>query len=677
MRALSATSLLAVFAFNGCDDPGITRNNQPPSADITWPLDDAEHPQEEPLTIVAMAGDDLTENADLEVRWISTRSGELEGQAAVDDAAVMLTVAELMEGDHTVRVEVTDGEGAMASDEVRFSVIPNAGPTVEILQPSSGDRFVEGETIVIAALVSDDDDALNELELLWGGTATSEDLPETPDSDGDVLGHLLNLAPGSYTLELEVIDPVGATAIDSVAFDVDEAEGPVEPVTVSLSDAAWKASGTGVDDNTGEILGAGDLTGDGVLDLVVGSPSGNYSEPDEKEIYVFAGPLGSGAVLADTADAMVLAPLSEGLGTSLAADHDLTGDGQPDLVAAHYPVPDFQVLLFEGPLLGSYDASGASAVLSGPGGEDYFGYFGLDASIDLSGDGVVDLIVSAPGQEVDGVGWAGAVHLFEGPITGDLDVGSAVATLVGEPIEYGGLGYDVSGPGDLNGDGIGELLAAASEVTTSAQYAGWILMVEGPVSGTLDAADVDAWVFGSGYCDYLGRDLEGAGDVDGDGYDDWLAGAFFATRDLAEQGAAYLFTDVEAGMSGDADDLATAVLLGEEADNLAGNAVLGISDLDGDGWDDFAIGAYREDTVGYDVGAVYVLPGPVSGTVDLGSAPWKIVGEYVNDEAGAALAAGELDGDGLIDLAIGAPKNDTSANYGGAVYLMSGAMLLE
>ncbi len=661
----------------GCHDQQLTQDNAPPTADLTWPTEGTEFPLGEPVVSTAEVSDDITPASNLEVMWISSREGVLEGVSEVEGDSVTMELTDLEEGEHTVTVEVMDGGGLSAEDWVTFVVTSDACPQVTILQPSVQGVYIQGEAVTVSVLVSDEDDELDSLLLSWSGTASDDDLPLTPDSEGSAEGELSGLQAGAYSLRVEVSDPHGESASDSVVFTVDEPAGPGEPTSSSLGDAAWQAYGTSEWDGTGMALDRADLTGDGHMDLVIASPSGTSSEQDEKEIYVFAGPLGTGTVSAETADMVVQAPFEDGLGQTIAAEQDLDGDGQPDLAAAYEHDDDYMVLIFAGPLRGFLYPHDATAVLTGAGDGDAFAYFGMDSCSDITGDGTADLVVGARREDIDGVSQAGAAYVWSGPLSGTLDSSTAAAKLVGEVSDNAALGYDVAGPGDLNGDGIGELLAAASNVTTSAELAGEVLLLEGPVSGNLALEDADARLQGSGYCDFLGRALDGAGDVDGDGYDDWLAGALYATRDHAEQGAAYLFTHDAAFASGAADDLATAVLLGEDSEQLAGCSVAGIGDLDGDGWSDIVVGALGEDSVGYRAGAVYVLTGPISGTIDLGDAPWKLVGENESDEAGTALVAGELDGDGVIDLVVSAPEASTFSNCAGSVYLMSGSALLE
>ena len=109
-------------------------------------------------------------------------------------------------------------------------------------------------------------------------------------------------------------------------------------------------------------------------------------------------------------------------------------------------------------------------------------------------------------------------------------------------------------------------------------------------------------------------------------------------------------------------------LVGEDASDHAG-AGLDAGDFDGDGIDDLFVGATGDDDAATDAGAVYLLLGPLSGWADLSAHDGKYIGEAANDEVGDVVRlAGDLDGDGLRDLVIGAPGN----GLGGGAWAFAG-----
>ena len=96
-----------------------------------------------------------------------------------------------------------------------------------------------------------------------------------------------------------------------------------------------------------------------------------------------------------------------------------------------------------------------------------------------------------------------------------------------------------------------------------------------------------------------------------------------------------------------------------------------VGDVNGDGFQDLAVGAYLEDTGGINAGAVYLMMGPVSGTILVDNSDGGFIGQADGDRAGWSIAGpGDVNGDGIDDVLVGAPDHDANGNNAGAVYLM-------
>jgi len=167
------------------------------------------------------------------------------------------------------------------------------------------------------------------------------------------------------------------------------------------------------------------------------------------------------------------------------------------------------------------------------------------------------------------------------------------------------------------------------------------------------ATEADAIIFGEAINDGFGRSVAAAGDVNGDGADDVIVGA----DQLFNQGAgkAYVFDGPLAGNIQAAD--ASAILIGEVAQDGFGISVSGVEDFNGDGFDDVIVGAWDNDGGGGGgrSGRAYTFFGPFTGTIAAAEADFIVTGAP-SDELGMSVAGGDLNGDGVGDLIIGAPQ---------------------
>ena len=135
-----------------------------------------------------------------------------------------------------------------------------------------------------------------------------------------------------------------------------------------------------------------------------------------------------------------------------------------------------------------------------------------------------------------------------------------------------------------------------------------------------DLSDADASFIGEDASDYSGCAVSGAGDVNADGYDDFIISARErcstngCTDSAVYAGQTYLILGKASGWAMDTDlSTADASFIGEDAEDYSGYAVSGAGDVNDDGYADFIIGAYGNDDGGDGAGQTYLILGKASG----------------------------------------------------------------
>jgi len=260
---------------------------------------------------------------------------------------------------------------------------------------------------------------------------------------------------------------------------------------------------------------------------------------------------------------------------------------------------------------------------------------------DLDGDGHDDFVVGAPFDNAAGT-LAGAVYVVSGRDGSILRAHGAVAAL-----DHFGSSVAV---GDVDGDGTLDYVAGAPEASLNATAAGYVEVYSGQSGAQL-------WQFTGDFDgDRLGVAVASGADVDADGCDDVIAGAFGSDAGGLDAGLVRVYS----GKTG-------ALLLsipGTSAGDRLGIAVAGLSDVDGDGFDDFVAGA-DQDGIGAGYATVY------SGASGFPS--FTLTGSAVGDATGFAVCTvGFVDTDAVVDFAVASPGSDVPGSQAGRVELVSG-----
>lgn len=473
------------------------------------------------------------------------------------------------------------------------------------------------------------------------------------------------------------------------------------PGTVPLGDVAGNADngfvilGAGMNAALGGVVaGGGDVNGDGRADLLVSVSGGDVA-------YVVFGK--SDAAPVATLD---LAPMSSSpagfvivpsgaypqAGYSLAGAGDVNGDGLDDILVgtASFNIAGSAYVVFgktttETVDLAALDAgSGGGFAIVGAAVGDAVG-LSVSGAGDVNGDGLADVLVGATGTENGTAyvvfGKATPEPFSLGLLNGELAGGFAVT---GPPDPEGaiaGSASSVAGVGDVNGDGLSDVAFNGRQAATSVAYV---------VFGKRDTQTVSVTALGgvgfsidNGASVGDGTIVSAAGDVNGDGFADLVLGDDAADPSLA--GAAYVvfgkpndvsvdFAGLKAGMGG-----GFVIQGGDDFDN-AGGSVAGAGDFDADGFADLIVGADNAAPGGgASKGKAYLVWGtPGTTTVQLSDVEAElggvaIEGAFEQDFAGSGVAsAGDVDGDGMLDLLVGARGADAVADGAGLAHVLFG-----
>ena len=340
-------------------------------------------------------------------------------------------------------------------------------------------------------------------------------------------------------------------------------------------------------------------------------------------------------------------------------------------------------------------------IITGKADGDYSG-FSVSSVGDINGDGTEDFAIGAPGTELGPIESAGGAYIIFGNDAGlpspfdpaSID-GSNGFFLQGDE-EYSFAGVAISRAGDINKDGMDDLIIGASGATPNdSSYAGKAYVLFGSNKGFPDTLGLGTLNGSNGFAMHgitafadAGSAVSNVGDINGDGIDDIIVGARYATQDtLLDVGEAYVVFGRNGGFTSPIEfsslnGIDGFTILGESEDAYTGTSVSSAGDINGDGMMDIMIGAPNALSDTTHTGAVYVVFGRNTGfpsefhlsSLD-GTNGFKIPGLRKDDYTGASVSfIGDFNKDGMDDIIIGAPSASVISpdGHSGEVYVIFG-----
>ena len=403
---------------------------------------------------------------------------------------------------------------------------------------------------------------------------------------------------------------------------------------------------------------AGDINGDGYGDVIVGAYNYDNGQSNEGVVFVYHG---SATGLSVIPDAILESnQINANFGRSVSGAGDVNNDGYDDIIvgAWSYDVGtgnEGRVYIYHGSPTGIITTP--ARIINGT---QVGGNLGscVSKAGDLNNDGYDDIVVSAWVYE-SGQFDEGRVYVYLGSATGIP--GSAIAFMDGNQ-DWAHFGTSVANAGDINGDGYDDIVVGFELFDNGQTDEGKILFYNGTASGinTTPSAQIESdQAFAS-----LGYDVAAAGDVNNDGYDDVIAGAYRYDNGEGDEGAAFIYHGSSSGI------ITTPATLLEC--NLPvsyfGISVSDAGDFNSDGYDDVIVGASLFSHGSSAEGSTFLYKGTASG---IHTTPYLVM---ESDQAFAYLGTsvsttGDINNDGFDDILTGVNFYDNGETNEGAIFV--------
>jgi hypothetical protein len=396
------------------------------------------------------------------------------------------------------------------------------------------------------------------------------------------------------------------------------------------------------------VAGVGDVNADGYADVAVGAPYTLGGDPGR--VFLFRGSATGVHVASDSLSGVTT---GDRFGYSVSPIGDYDQDGYADLlVGAPFASSESgRAYGFHGTAAGIATSPflTTSEVQAGA----HMGW-SVGTAGDANGDGYADVVVGEPGYDGPAGADQGRAFLFYGTRGG----GSNPAVNFLGPAAGSQFGISVSGVGDVSADGFTEM-AIGSPVTVTG---GTVSIFKGAVAVAARISPLlyipDPQQGAASTFARFGESVAAGGDFNGDGFDDALAGVPAETNLVPGEGVVYVFR----GLNGPSSlfDGAVGILHSNQGNSLFGESCAIAGDVNGDGYDDAIVGAPLYTISQSNEGAAFLYLGGPAGLDTNAAVVWP--GGAPGRRWGSSVAgAGDLNGDGYADVAIGSPWDGSSA----------------
>jgi hypothetical protein len=394
---------------------------------------------------------------------------------------------------------------------------------------------------------------------------------------------------------------------------------------------------------------AGDVNADQFNDILVGAYFyENILGNDMGAVFVYSGDYTG--IKPSPATTILGTKIGGKFGYAVSSAGDLNGDGYSDIVVGspNYNNGTGAINIYLASSKGEGISAQSPTILEG---DQVGAEFGSSVACagDVNGDGFSDIIVGEPGRDNAGKLREGWAHVYFGSVNGTVKAKSLITSNQAEAE----LGASVASAGDVNGDGFSDIIVGAPSYDNALIDQGVALVFHGSAASI--ETNFSTQIVNNQADAELGFAVSGAGDVNGDGYDDVIVGAPFYDNGANDEGAAFLYRSNETGV-----DLSSMLIIsmGQALANF-GHSVAGAGDVNSDGYDDVIIGAPFYDMNGVtDCGAGFIYYGSPNG-LSIATANVKYTLTQGAHVGWSVSGAGDLNADGFDDVVIGIPSYGT------------------